>query len=132
MATRYNRKRDRQSTQKIEQLQISCLRNHSALDWFGARERQNHTKPRQPVRLNQYRPGKQQLKGTNVSRDAVETLMDRWINEPGFRAEMRANPEGAVKAAGIQLDEDELAALKAVDFNLADEELQARVSKAGA
>lgn len=65
-----------------------------------------------------------------MSREAVETLMDRWMNEPAFRAELRANPEATVKAAGVQLDEDELAALKAMDFNLPDEELQARVSKA--
>ena len=63
--------------------------------------------------------------------DAIETLMDRWMNDPAFRAEMRADPEAAVKASGLHLDEDELAALKAIDFNLADEDLQARVSKAG-
>lgn len=66
-----------------------------------------------------------------MSREAIETLMDRWMNEPAFRAELRADPEAAVKKSGVQLDEDELTALKAMDFNLEDEELQARVSKAG-
>ncbi|HLJ54510.1 MAG TPA: Os1348 family NHLP clan protein [Chthonomonadaceae bacterium] len=66
-----------------------------------------------------------------MNRDAIETLMDRWMNEPAFRAEMRANPEAAVKASGIELTEDEQAALKGIDFSLSDEELQARVSKFG-
>ena len=65
-----------------------------------------------------------------MSREGVETLMDRWLNEPAFRAEMRSNPEQAVKSAGVDLDEDELAALRNIDFNMADDELQARVSKA--
>ena len=66
-----------------------------------------------------------------MSREGVETLMDRWLNEPAIRAEMRTNPEQAAKAAGVELDEDEIAALRNIDFSLADDELQARVSKAG-
>ena len=64
-----------------------------------------------------------------MNREGIELLMDRWMNEPAFRAEMRANPEAAITASGVELDEDELAALKALDFNITDAELQARVSK---
>ncbi len=64
-----------------------------------------------------------------MSRQAVETLMDRWINEPAFRTQMRQDPEGTVQRSGVQLDADEQAALRSVDWSLPDAELQARVSK---
>ena len=64
-----------------------------------------------------------------MSRDSVQTLMDRWINEPAFRAEMRHDPEATARSSGVELDEDEWAALRSVDWNLPDAELQARMSK---
>ena len=64
-----------------------------------------------------------------MSREAVETLMDRWMNEPAFRTAMRQDPEGTVKRTGVALDADEWAALRSVDWNLSDEELKARASK---
>jgi hypothetical protein len=65
-----------------------------------------------------------------MSREAVETLIDRWINEPAFRQELRTDPEGAVRAAGAVLEAEEWAALRSVDWSLTDEELQTRVSRA--
>ena len=65
-----------------------------------------------------------------VSREAVGELMDRWVNEPAFRERMRADPEGTVRSAGVQLEADEWAALRGVDWELPDEELAARASKA--
>jgi hypothetical protein len=65
-----------------------------------------------------------------MSREAVEQLIDRWINEPAFRQELRTDPEGTVRRSGAVLAEDEWAALHQVDWSLPDEELQARVSKA--
>lgn len=65
-----------------------------------------------------------------MSREGVETLMDRWLNEPAFRSEMRADPEKTVRSIGVELSEDEWAALRRMDFSLSDEELQARISKA--
>lgn len=35
-----------------------------------------------------------------MSREAVESLVDHWIGEPSFRAELRADPEGAVHRTG--------------------------------
>ena len=64
-----------------------------------------------------------------MSRAAVEELIDRWMNDPGFRSELRSDPEGAVRRAGADLSQDEWAALRAVDWNLPDEELQARANK---
>lgn len=65
-----------------------------------------------------------------MSREAVSKLIDRWINEPAFRTQMRADPEGAVKRSGMELDPDEWAALRNVDWSLSDEQLQARVNTA--
>ncbi len=64
-----------------------------------------------------------------MSREAVEILVDRWMNEPEFRAEMRQDPQGTVKRTGAALDDDEWAALSNIDWNASDEELQSRVSK---
>jgi hypothetical protein len=67
-----------------------------------------------------------------MSREAVEQLMDRWENEPAFRAKLRQDPEATVRASGLELDAAEWAALKSIDWSLSDEELRARASKAGA
>jgi predicted ribosomally synthesized peptide with nif11-like leader len=64
-----------------------------------------------------------------MSREGVETLMDRWTNDPAFRTQLRADPEGAARAAGVDLDTEEWAALRGIDWSLSDEELQARSSK---
>jgi hypothetical protein len=41
---------------------------------------------------------------------------------------MRADLEGTVKRSGVELDADEWAALRNVDWSLSDEQLQARVN----
>jgi hypothetical protein len=66
-----------------------------------------------------------------MSREAVETLIDKWMNEPEFREEIRRDPEGAVSRTGVVLDKVEMEALRSMDWNASDEELQARASKAG-
>jgi len=66
-----------------------------------------------------------------MNHENVEILMDRWMNDPTFRADLRANPEQAVKSAGVTLNADELAALNNVDWSLSDDELTQRVTKSG-
>ena len=66
-----------------------------------------------------------------MSKPALETLMDKWTNEPAFRDALRRDPEGAVREAGVQLNDDEMAALRSTDWSQSDESLQARMSKAG-
>ena len=63
-----------------------------------------------------------------MSRAGVEDLVDRWINDPAFRQEMREDAVGAVRRSGVDLDEDEWQALESVDWTLPDEELQARLN----
>ena len=64
-----------------------------------------------------------------MSRESVQNLMDRWINESAFRTEMRNDPEAAIRNSGMALDEDEWAAVRGMDWNLPDAELQARMNK---
>ena len=64
-----------------------------------------------------------------MSREAIGTLMDKWTNDPAFRKQLRADPEGAVKRSGASLSADELASLRNIDWSLPDEQLQARASK---
>ncbi|GAC1635792.1 MAG: hypothetical protein NVS4B2_23540 [Chloroflexota bacterium] len=66
-----------------------------------------------------------------MSRQAVEELVDRWISDPTFRDEMRGEPEGTVRRTGIQLDEEEWATLRAIDWDLSNDELQSRINKDG-
>jgi hypothetical protein len=66
-----------------------------------------------------------------MSREAIEALMDRWMDDPAFRAAVREDPEGAVRASGVELSEDEWAAIRALDWSLSDEELSSRASKTG-
>jgi putative modified peptide len=64
-----------------------------------------------------------------MSREAIERLMDRWATDADFRTEVREDPQGALARHGIELEQDELAALQSVDWSQSDQELQARVSK---
>jgi predicted ribosomally synthesized peptide with nif11-like leader len=64
-----------------------------------------------------------------MSREAIEELIDRWMNDPAFRAAVRQDPEGAVRGTGLELTADELAAVQGVDWSLSDEELSSRASK---
>lgn len=66
-----------------------------------------------------------------MSRPILEKLIDKWTNEPAFRKALRRDPDGALMDAGLELDHEELAALKAADWSLSDDELELRLSKAG-
>jgi hypothetical protein len=56
-------------------------------------------------------------------------LMERWMSDARFRADVQRDPAAAMTAAGIELDADALAAVQSMDWNVPDEELRARVSK---
>ena len=64
-----------------------------------------------------------------MSREAIEQLSEKWMNDPSFRESVRTDPEGAVRATGVELDEDEWATLRNADWSVSDEELSRRVSK---
>ena len=67
-----------------------------------------------------------------MSREAVDTLVQRWTDDPEFRASLRQDPEGTVRQSGAELDADEWEALRAVDWSRSDDELlTGRESKGG-
>jgi hypothetical protein len=66
-----------------------------------------------------------------MSRAAIGNPIDLWLNEPEFRAAVRRDPQAAVRAEGVELDPDESAALREIDWSLPDEELNSRLSKYG-
>jgi hypothetical protein len=64
-----------------------------------------------------------------MSQDTVADLVDRYLNDPAFRAEFVRDPGAAVVAAGFVLDEAEMEALHATVSKRDDEPLKPRVSK---
>lgn len=66
-----------------------------------------------------------------MSRESIERLIDRWMNDMEFREQLRADPEGAVRATGEELSEDEWEALRKVDWTLSDDDLMAHASMGG-
>lgn len=67
-----------------------------------------------------------------MSHEAIGQLIDRWITEPAFREELRANPEAAVRQAGVELSAEEWRVLRSIDWSRSDEELQLQMSLVGA
>jgi hypothetical protein len=55
--------------------------------------------------------------------------MDRWMNDPGFRSEFSADPEGKAAQEGFTLTDDELESLKAMVGDAPGEELEPRISR---
>jgi hypothetical protein len=63
------------------------------------------------------------------NQQAMQQLTDRFMNDAGFREEMKQDPEGAAQRSGFALDEEDRQALKSVDWSGSDEQLKERVSK---
>jgi len=70
----------------------------------------------------------EEVKGMS-NQEAMQQLTDRFMNDAGFREEMRQDPEGAAERSGYELDEEDRQALKGVDWSGTDQELKERVSK---
>ena len=64
-----------------------------------------------------------------MAHNGVDQLVQKYINEPGFRSKMERDPEGTVKACGIDLDAEEWATVRNVVMTTSDEALRTRVSK---
>jgi len=63
-----------------------------------------------------------------MSYEGVRALSDRWGNDPAFRAALRANPEATVRGGNFDLNEDEMAVLRSIDWSKSDDELTAEYS----
>jgi hypothetical protein len=64
-----------------------------------------------------------------MNRADIELLLNRWMNEPGFRSQMRRDPVAAIQQAGITVAKEDEEDLRATDWTLSDEELAAHISK---
>ena len=58
-----------------------------------------------------------------------QMLLDRWVEDEGFRTQMRSDPIGAAASTGIELSEKDTEFLRSVDWTLSDEELEALLEK---
>jgi hypothetical protein len=63
-----------------------------------------------------------------MSRQAIETLVEKWMEDTSFRSAVRTDPEAAIRGTGLELTADEWAAVRNIDWSLTDEELSARRS----
>jgi hypothetical protein len=64
-----------------------------------------------------------------MSSSALSAVMDRFMNDEQFRAQMCSNPDLALRESGLQLSAEERAAVLTTDWVQAGEELTDRVSK---
>jgi hypothetical protein len=64
-----------------------------------------------------------------MSREAVEYVLDRWINDAAFREAVRADPEAAIRRAGIELEPAEWEAVRNATHLPGDHRLDARENK---
>ena len=63
-----------------------------------------------------------------MSRESIETLIERWMEDDAFRVAVRKDPEEAIRATGLELTKDEWGAVRNFDWSLSDEELSARAN----
>jgi hypothetical protein len=66
-------------------------------------------------------------KGTSNMSQIPPELIGRAVQDPDFRHRLLTDPQGAVAAAGFELDEDQIAALKQLDPEAVDEAIDALV-----
>ena len=64
-----------------------------------------------------------------MSNSGGQMLLDRWVEDEGFRAQMRSDPIGAAASTGVELSEKDTEFLRSVDWTLSDEELEALLEK---
>ena len=59
----------------------------------------------------------------------VDQLVEKWLADSGFRAQMQRDPEGTVKSLSITLTAEEWATVRNVVMTTSDEALRTRISK---
>jgi hypothetical protein len=59
----------------------------------------------------------------------IHELIGRMVADPDFRASLVENPENAAKEAGVDLTEEQMAALKERDLKALRTDLDERLSK---
>ena len=51
-----------------------------------------------------------------MSEQGLAQVMDRYSNDATFRDKIRADPQGAIRSSGIQLNEQEMEAIQSMDW----------------
>ena len=64
-----------------------------------------------------------------MSKESISAIMDRFVNDPEFQQDFRADPKATAVKNGYDLSEEELGAFESMDWSGSNEELRARVSK---
>lgn len=64
-----------------------------------------------------------------MGQEVFKEIIDRWVNDPKFRSDIRKDPEGTIQRTGKSLTEEEKQAFKNIDWSLTDEQLRARINK---
>jgi hypothetical protein len=66
-----------------------------------------------------------------MSRESIEAIVERWMEDTSFRTAVRTDPETAIKSTGLELNSDEWAAIRNFDWSVSDEELTTRANMDG-
>ena len=66
-----------------------------------------------------------------MEKQAVEKMMDRWINDPTFKEKLTTDAASALADCGIEASDEMIEAVSSIDANSSAEELQERVVKMG-
>ncbi|HEY7782232.1 MAG TPA: Os1348 family NHLP clan protein [Ktedonobacterales bacterium] len=65
-----------------------------------------------------------------MSIEAKKRLIDRIVQDPSFRQQLKVDPEGTIQHSGLDLTEEEYTSVVAgIDLSLPDDQLQERLSK---
>lgn len=65
-----------------------------------------------------------------MSTEAKKRLIDRIVQDPSFRQQLKVDPEGTIQHSGLDLTEEEYTSVVAdIDLSLPDDQLQERLSK---
>ena len=60
----------------------------------------------------------------------LQSLVQRWMSDPNFRSEVRRDADLALQHSGVQLDDEELALVHSIDWQLSDDELTENEARA--
>jgi hypothetical protein len=64
-----------------------------------------------------------------MNEESISAIMDRFVNDPQFQQDFRADPKATAARFGYDLSEEQISALESMDWSGSNEELRARVSK---
>ncbi len=65
----------------------------------------------------------------NQTPNALQELLNRWLDDATFRDAFQADPQHAIQSSGLDLTPDEVAALEGAQWNLSDGSLAERANK---